>query len=70
MDYTWDLSPLYEGFDTDAFRADLAALDAVMESVNTFAAEPAAAETSTNDATHSCTVILTCMSRQIPLRQS
>ena len=50
MDYTWDLSPLYEGFDTDAFRADLAALDAVMESVNAFAAEPAAAETSTNDA--------------------
>ena len=50
MDYTWDLSPLYEGFDTDAFRADLAALDAVMESVNAFAAEPAAAELAANDA--------------------
>ena len=50
MDYIWDLSPLYEGFDTDAFRADLAALDAVMESVNAFAAEPAAAELAANDA--------------------
>ena len=42
MDYTWDLSPLYDGFDTDAFRADLGALDAVIASVNAFAAEAAA----------------------------
>ena len=39
MDYTWDLSALYDGFDTEPFRADLAALDAVIAAVNAFAAE-------------------------------
>ena len=39
MNYTWDLSPLYEGFDTDAFRADLAAIDAVIAEINAFSAE-------------------------------
>ena len=39
MDYTWDLSVLYEGFDTPAFTEDLAALDAVIDEVNTFSAE-------------------------------
>lgn len=43
MNYTWDLSVLYDGFDTDAFRADLSAMDAVIAEVNAFSAEEAPA---------------------------
>ncbi len=41
MDYTWDLSVLYEGFDTPAFTEDLAALDAVIAAAIAFSAEEA-----------------------------
>ena len=44
MNYTWDLSVLYDGFDTDTFRADLSAMDAVIAEVNSFAAEEANAD--------------------------
>ena len=44
MNYTWDLSPLYDGFDTDAFRADLAALDAVIAAAIAFSAEETGAD--------------------------
>ena len=37
MNYTWDLSVLYDGFDTDAYRADLGALDASIAEINDFA---------------------------------
>ena len=43
MNYTWDLSVLYDGFDTDTFRADLSAMDAVIAEVNAFSAEEAPA---------------------------
>ncbi|MBO5648476.1 MAG: M3 family oligoendopeptidase [Clostridia bacterium] len=39
MDYTWDLSVLYEGFDTPAFSEDLDSLDCLIDKVNAFAAE-------------------------------
>ena len=38
-DYTWDLSPLYTGFDAPEFAADRSALDDAIAEMNRFAAE-------------------------------
>ena len=38
MNKEWDLTPLYEGFDTDKFRGDLAKLEGLTAEFNAFAA--------------------------------
>ena len=39
MNKEWDLTPLYEGIETEKFRNDLKALSEQVEALNAFAAE-------------------------------
>ena len=39
MNETWNLDPIYKGFDDPAFEADMAALKQEAEAINAFIAE-------------------------------